>query len=350
MFQKFLLRLRNYLIIVVLVLLAGGLIYGGIRNVINIKGGNDSGGDFIFPASTGDVLGIPGVPEFPGSIFMYEGYVDKDTVQMFLSDKKSAYTLPVGTNWEDVVEFYKRELEKRGWSHELSVDLTDESMMPGEYWVKRDVVQGDLPEVDSGEDGGVLDQQSLSGRGLRLYSRLNDAWYEEISVSQAMNGLADVVAERKDLEFLISMGSGQELPPAFPWKLQFSSEWTVEVKDSVLLDFQIVEFVSSDNFNEVSIIPVDFMSAMSLEDMGREYIEDGNVHRDSEDRFDVVDVGSKTVAEQSAMVFELKSSSTSGYLCIVANPANGVVYGIAAYRGSSPFFNYVLENIEIRGG
>jgi len=320
--------------------LAGGLIYGSIRNVIDIKIGKNTDDDFIYSMSTGDVLGIPGVPEFPGSRFMYDGYIEKDTVQQFLADKKSAYTLPVDTDWEDVVEFYIRELEKRGWSHELSVESTDESMMPGEYWIKSDSIR---------EDNGDSDSQFLAGRGLRIYSRLNDIWYEEISVSQAMNGLSDVVAERKALEFLISVGSGQELPANFPWRLQFSSVWTFEVKDSLLLNFKMVEFVSSENADEVVIIPVDFVSALSLEDIGREYIEDGNIHRDSEDRFDVIDVTSKTVAEQDAVIFELKSSSASGYICIVANPENGVVYGITSYRGSSPFFHYVLENIEVRG-
>ncbi|MBN2100403.1 hypothetical protein JW710_00705 [Candidatus Dojkabacteria bacterium] len=323
-------RIKKYLLYVILLALGVGLIFVAVRSVLDIKGrSNNQGSDMIIMTSDEDVLGIDGVPSYPGAVFMFRRNVKTDLVQDFLSKGRSAYIMPTDAEWDDVKKYYSRELVDLGWTHELSIDFGDEKMMDGEYYTF---------EPDSGV-----------GQGLRIYTKFNDIWYETITVSEAKSGLADRFAQEKELEMIIEMSSGDSLPDSYPWALDFPKKWSYEIRKSDLLDIELVEFTSSDSDGSLVIEPVDFSSLEGLKTIGVSFVEEINTHRDSEDKFEIVSDSEIEVADQDGVFFELRSSTGEGRLCVTTNPNNGVVYAILTLNGEIGFFNYVLDNLEITG-
>lgn len=318
---------RNIFILVIVLGVIGGLGYHGALKVISIKNNaNENGGPlFSLERSEGEVLGINDVPSFPGSTFIFSSTIDSDVVQKFLGDGKSAYNLPIDALWSDAEKFYLESLEKKEWAHVLSVDLSDEGKMYGEYWIKGD-------------------------KGLRIYTKLDDLWYETITVDQANTGLADRVARDSEMEMYLAMYSGEELPEKFPWKLSYTSDWTATEGKSKLLEIKYIQLDHSDGDQILVIEPIEFITQQSLRDVGINYLDSANEYRDVEDLWGVTTIDSVKVAEQEAYTFSLESEEGTGYYAVVGNPENDVVYVIRTFTGSKAFFDYVLSNIAVNDG
>jgi hypothetical protein len=320
----FWMNFRNFLVLGVVLVVIGGTGYFGVQKIISIKNNSDGASDDVFSLedSEGDVIGIKDVPSFPGATFMFANTIDTDVVQKFLGGGKSAYLLPIDAEWEDVDSFYSDNLEEHGWSHVLSVELSDESRLYGEYWIKND-------------------------RGLRIYSKLDDVWYELITVEQATSGLSDRVAQNQEMEMYLAMNSGEELPEKFPWKLSFTSDWTTTLGKSKLLEIEYVQFDHSDGDQILVIEPIEFVTQQPLRDIGINYLETANEYRDEDDLWGVTSIDSQKIADQSAFIFYLESQEETGYYAVVANPENDVIYVIRTYTGSKAFFDYVISNLEL---
>ncbi|MFH1547423.1 MAG: hypothetical protein ABIC57_02965 [bacterium] len=320
----FWLKFRNILIIGVLLLGLGGITYFGVDQVISIKNKASQVGEnqFTLANSKGEVLGISEVPSFPESKFLFENNLESDIVQQFLAKGKSAYLLPLDADWDDVVTFYSDGLDENGWTHVLSVDRGDESKMFGEYWVK-------------GE------------KGLRIYTKLDDIWYEIITVEQANSGLADKIAQEDEIDMYLAMNSGEELPTNYPWKLEFSSEWTAKIGKSKLLEIEFVQFDHSDGEQVLVIEPIEFVTLQPLRDVGVSYLDTANEFRDTEDQFKILSIDLVKIDGQEGYKFSLESDEADGFYCVVANPKNEVIYVIRTFTGSASFFNYVLSNISV---
>lgn len=318
---------KKFLFVSIILAVIGGIGYVGVKKILSLKNNPGLNGDttFTLEQSKGSVLGISSVPEFPNSKFLFEQHLDNDVVQQFLARGKSAYLLPIDAEWEDVVAFYKEGLEEKGWTHVLSVDLSDETKMFGEYWV-----------IDS--------------QGLRIYSKLDDVWYELISTEQANTGLADRVAKDEELQMFLAMNSGEEIPENLPWSLTYSPEWTAEIGKSKLLEIEFIQFENSDGDQNLIIEPIEFVTLQPLRDVGVGYIDTANEYRDEQDQFKVISIDPVEVAGQEAYKFVLESEEDDGYYCVVANSRNDVIYVIRTFTGSASFFTYVLSNLEINDG
>ncbi len=375
--RQFLKKFRNILIILAVLSGLGVGVYFVVRNVIELKlGSSDGTGLYTLEASGEDVVGIEGVPEFPGSEFLFKDHISDEEVQDFLAEHQSAYSIPLEATWGDVTEFYKRELEKRGWAHVNSIDRSDELRMYGEYWIK-------VPSTNQDEDNGgeavedaetspdskenLPDNEEVNpaqnediptqdvnpedaeneGRGLRIFTRLNDIWYQEISVSEAQTGMASVVAQRSELDFLISMSSGEQLPKEVPWVLRFAPVWDYELKDSEFSGVKIIEFTNPETSSRLIIQPIAYVAGQDLETLGREFIEEGNFHRDEDNQFEIKATSDIKVAGVKAVIFNISSPQGLGSICILPNEEDDMIYAIAAYKGETAFFNYVIENLEL---
>jgi hypothetical protein len=326
------------------------------------------------------VLGLKGVPVFPGAKFMFEDDIQTDLVQKFLSEGKSAYLLPADVQWDDVASFYREQLKNLGWYEVLSVDSSDQNKLDGEYWVKGFAQVADGSQLQEGEasnqenvlgtEAGTTTESgqstessetvatgsteldsiaSITGEyGLRIYSKYNDIWYEKITVEQAKTGLADVVAQEKNLKMMLSLGSAEELPGTIPWKLSYPGSWTAVIEKSSLLDIEKVTFTSSETGGTVVIEPVDFANKEPLRDLGQRYVDQVNSYREQGTAFTVSSVEDVKIAGSDAVKINLSAGETLGYVCLVTNTKNKVVYAIATYSGEKGFWDYVLANIEAR--
>lgn len=324
----------------------GGLIFVGVRSVLQLKTRNGNGDEnLITMESTGDVVGLPGLPAYPGSTFLFEDQIREETVQRFLSEGQSAYMIPDSSTWEDVVAYYNDELPSRGWEHLQSVELNDELRLHGEYWI----FSSDVSEAeDVAEEENEGEQPELVQFGLRIYSKINAVWYEKITVAQAQSGLADEVAREKEIELLLAMGSMQELPKSFPWELSYPEIWDAEVRESRLIEAPLVEFFAIESEGIVTIEPIAFDAGKDLKVVGEEFLEEVNSRRGEEDAFSVLTTEELTIAKQEASKFNLDGGETDGWMAVVVHPGNGIVYAITSFGGEEAFFNYVLENLSLK--
>lgn len=308
--------------------IAGAVVYFSISTVLRIKNNptEEIVPEFTIEASGGDVVGLPGVPQFPSSTFMFESHIREDSVQRFLGSGQSAYVLPDGAEWTDAIEFYLQNLTAPNWTHVLSVEMTDDTKRFGEYWVY------------SGE----------VTYGLRIYTKVDDVWYEKLTDTEARSGLSNEVAEEIEMEILLSLGSSSELPETFVWALRYPNSWSVEIRKSTLLEIEEAVFTNSETGGKLAITPIDFVSMQDLDALGRRYIEQANVARDSDAQLTVSTSEAVTIAGQNGVKFALTNGEGSAYLCLLANPKNRVVYAIVTYDDELAMFNFVLGNIVSR--
>ena len=336
-----LVQLRKILILAVLILIVGALIFLGVKSVLEIKTGDGNGDEgLITIESEGDVVGIPDVPAYPGSTFMFKDDIENEVVQRFLSSGLSAYVLPMDTEWNQVVSFYNDELSQAGWEHAHSIELADELCVPGEYWVFKKFMIDEAGNVENELD-------PIGSFGLRIYSKINGVWYEKLTVGQAQTCLSNEVAREREIELMLSMGSSQELPETFPWKLTYPEIWSVEVSKSGLIDAPFVEFSNVNTVGTVLIEPIAFDIGTPLREEGNVFLDQVNGRRAEENKLLVVSSKEITIADQSGIRFNLESELGTGWMAVVVHPENGIIYSITALEGDEAFFNYVVENLSL---
>ncbi|MBN1618824.1 hypothetical protein JW887_05820 [Candidatus Dojkabacteria bacterium] len=393
--------LRQVILFVILLGLGGVVVYGSAKSVLDLKQstGTEQTDFYLNMLSNEEVIGVDNVPVFPGSSFMYESDVNSDLVQSFLAEGKSAYTLPVDADWDDVKAFYDKTLEDNDWEHVMSVDMGNEDMEFGEYWIRyfdndpdesnqgdsnneTVVAEGnndsniDLPGSDdqtvlgendstqesniSGESYGddpstVLNGSSPTadsnrlGVGLRIYTKNDDIWYELISIQDAKTGLSSFVAEEQKLKMILSVDSGSALPESFPWILKYPANWSVKVERSAFMDIEMA-ILSNDETSSGSLViePIDYWEDSTiLKDLAWSQINSVNGHRSADEQFTVY-FEDETKIDDDLPAYELlfESNSDNGGLCVVAHPKSGVVYVIATFSSEVSFYNFVVDNIE----
>lgn len=290
-----------------------------------------------------DVIGLPGVPEFPHSEFIFAGAVtrtqqtfeinlqgysttDQQELFRFLSNGQSVYFLPVGTRWADVVEFYETELPAAGWNHVLSVGVEDLERIPGEFFVKEN-------------------------KGLHVYSVSNDIWYEYITKEQAENGLKDRVVAYKTKQLLVESASGNETPQQSWWKLRYTNEWEMTVSNHMILGEPIVSFRNKKTPAYLIISPharyrekPEDVEYSYLENVANEYMRGWLATRPPSMSMANFQTNKITIADAKAV--EVVSSKDQAYFAFVINKENSLLYVIESFQDTnSDFYEYVKGNV-----
>jgi hypothetical protein len=140
------------------------------------------------------VIGLNEIPTYPNSTFLYSNEQTNQSVKDMLSEGKSAYKINDNSSFTNVKQFYANELNSRGWSLVLDVEIGAEDKRYGQYWIKED-------------------------KGLRIYSKYNDIWYETITKEEAENGLSNRVSEEIEIDMLLAGSDQQDLLPDYPWEI-----------------------------------------------------------------------------------------------------------------------------------
>lgn len=371
-----LLRIRKFIILTLFLLVAGGLVYTVIRSVLLIKETSDTDESLITEESTGDIVGIPGIPMIPGSVFMFKQHINEDIVQEFLADGGSAYVLPTDTDWEEVVSFYEEKLPERGWEQVLQVDRADRERLHGEYWVfKVTVAEAEETEENASAENVLSDDANNSddssnevvvletsdqietnsieidtdnSYGIRIYNKAQAVWYARISYEDALTGLAGEVEKEKEIDLILAMGSTVDLPESFPWKLSYPELWHVEIRESLLIDAPLAEFSGADSEGMLTIEPVVFDTGKTLEEVGGMFLQEVNGRRSVDEQFSIDEPRSVVISGHTGLVYELISGNDKGFLAFVVHPDNGIVYSITSLDGEESFFNFIIETIEVR--
>lgn len=259
------------------------------------------------------------IKTYPNSEFIFKNTLDNDNVKSFLSSGNSLYRLPKGTEISEVYEYYKNLLPQDGWQYVGFVEITSEEKMYGQYWVK-------------------------DGKGLRIYSKLNDVWYQYITQEQAQNGLSDIVRKEIARKLLLLTTEKSETLPDYPWRIQYPSEYVAKYYSSEVPSFQTLSFQKIGSNNITYIEPLGFLGGVSYEKYIQKAIDGYN--KRFKDRWQLSSTSEDVLNGSEILSGTLIKGKREGNIIVISNNSNNIVYGIYSFDKKDPFYQYLLENLQ----
>jgi len=265
------------------------------------------------------IIGINDVPVFPESTFIFQNTIDQPSVSKFLSEGNSAYRLPPNTSYSEVAQFYNKKLPEYGWEFVLSVSVGSEDMRYGEYWVKED-------------------------RGLRIYSKFNDIWYESITVEEARTGLAQEVKDEIARNLLLADSDAQDLLPDFPWIIEIPKEYVISYFVSPYKNESGVIFKKLGSSETISLTPIAASSSKAFDYMLNDYVKDLN--KKNEEKWGVKNTFIISTNTGNGLRGSIGMGDELREVAVIQNPYNDIAYVLDSNIYKSPFFEYVLNNLK----
>jgi len=290
-----------------------GLLYGSVLSIIRMRSNTTNEN-----VQVEYVVGLDGIPSYPGSVFIFTNNVKEISVANFIATGNSAYRLPLRTTTAQAYEYYQEILPELGWEHVLSVEVGSEEMKEGEYWVK-------------------------GSSGLRIYSKFNDLWYETLTQEEAVTGLRAKVIEETERELLLASQDYQELLPDFPWVLKVPKEYIISYSTSAYKDFRTVQFRKIGTSEEISVVPIGVTGDI-LDNYLQEYTD--LLSANGEESWTITNTILATTSYGRALRGSIANGIEDHDVAVVSNSYNGVVYVIDANTPGDTFLEYIFENME----
>ena len=265
------------------------------------------------------ILGIKDVPVYPEATFIFQNTIEEPSVSKFLSEGNSAYRLPLNTSTNDVVQFYNKKLPEHGWAFVLSVSVGSEDMKYGEYWVKE-------------------------GRGLRIYSKFNDVWYQTITVEEAQTGLALEVKEEIARNLLLADSNTQDLLPDFPWIIEIPKEYVISYTVSSYKNESTVTFRKLGSSETISLTPVASRYGKAFDYILNDYVKELNTK--DKTKWGVKNTFIISTNTGSGLRGSIGYDDVLREIAVIPNPYNNIAYVLDSNVYKGDFFQYVLSNLE----
>lgn len=310
-FTKIFKSLYQFLTLLLVSLIIGFVFYNAYKFIVNIRQKDSS-------SIVENVYGFD-IPSYPNSEFIFSNNLDDPVVAQFLSLGNSVYRLPKDTDIDDVFEYYKTELSKLGWTHQLSVPINSEERMYGEYYVKE-------------------------GKGLRIYSRLNDVWYQSVSVVEASNGLEDQVKKETARKLLLLTTEKTELLPDYPWRLSYPTEYQTKYYNSLVSSFQGVRFQKIGSNVITYLEPVGYFGAISLDDYLIKYLD--NYNKKYQKKWVLTNSILVQFNNHDAIKGTITDGKKTSTIYSIHNTGNNLVYVITSFEDKEPFSEYIFNNLK----
>lgn len=309
-------RFINLIILIGLVLIIFSSLYFLINYVSGLRETVRSGGTTF---SDKDVSGFDSIPEYPNSTFIFEDDLENDDVKRFLTSGQSIYRLSPRSSYVDVVKYYKEVLPKNGWKYVLNVPLESEEQKPGDYWVK-------------------------DGIGIRIYSKLNDIWYQTVTENEAETGLKAQVAKEVELKLLLAENSNQDLRPDYPWVLSFSTDYVATYTGSDMGELQIVTINKIGSNRKIILEPLGYLGAVSFDS----FLESGlkKINKADKSNWTIVNTTVTLINGMEAIQGKISNNGTLADIYVVGNPRNNIVYLFRSDTDGDPFLKFLVERIK----
>ncbi|MCD4811781.1 hypothetical protein K8R14_04235 [bacterium] len=267
------------------------------------------------------ILGLENIPIYPNSIFLYTNNMDNQTVKDMLASGQSAYEIMDRSNFEDVKEYYASELVDKGWELVLDIKIGSEGKKYGQYWVNNE-------------------------KGLRIYSKINDIWYEYITIEEAKNGLSNRISNEIEIDMLLAGSDNQELLPDYPWQIKIPKEYLVRYEVSEFEDLRAVNFQKITTGNYITIYPVGYWGGKALDYQLNDYID---ILSTGSEQWGVVNTFVTTFRGNSSLSGVISSDTRQREILILKNGKNFVTYILSTEDKTDPLYQYIIENINYLG-
>ena len=312
---KLSLGLQKGIFALFLIALLLGFLYLAFIFVIRIRQGTS-----ISDMRTENVIGIGDIPSYPNSLFIFKEEMKDATGARFISKGNSAYRLPIGTRISDVYEYYNEKLPDLGWTFSMSVPIGSETMKSGEYWVKED-------------------------KGLRIYSKFNDVWYENITVKEAQEGLAEKVKQETERDLLLAKEDLQDLLPDFPWILQVPREYVISYSVSQFKDHRQMLLRKLGGEEKIQLIPIDSYNGQALDYFLHKYIEQIN-SENKELKCGITRTELAYTEFTKGIKGKITCSDGVHDIAVLVEPNRGIGYVLDGNPENNPFFETVFSNLQ----
>lgn len=307
----------KYLLIPLVLLLLIGVIYGAVKYITFIRGNAFNDKSY----TVGNVVGLENIPEYPGSEFMFKNTTNNSVVKEFISGGNSAYRLLIKADTEDIQKYYKEKLPPKGWTLQSEVALGTEDKKYGQYWIK-------------------------DGKGLRIYSKFKDIWYENITEEEAKSALANRVQEEIEREMLMASSDKQDLLPDYPWKIQIPKEYIVKYSATNNKDLRAVSFQKLGSNDIIEIYPLSKAGSKELDFMLEDYCK---LKSTEKLKYSVMNTVPMNFREYSSLRGTVLYENGTLEIVMLQNGYNGIVYVMSSTKENDPLFGYILENIKPMG-
>lgn len=270
---------------------------------------------------TETVLGLDDIPTYPNSTFLYTSDISNQSVKDMLSEGRSAYEINDNSTFKNVKEFYANELTSVGWNLVLDVEIGAEDKRYGQYWVKED-------------------------KGLRIYSKYDDIWYEIVTREEAENGLSNRVSEEIEIDMLLAGSDHQELLPDYPWQIKIPKDYLISYGVSEFEGFRAVNFQRISTGQFITLYPIGYWGGKPLDFQLEDYTD--ILSQGSED-WNIVNTTVRTWAGYSSLSGTIASDTDQREILILKNDRNKVTYILSTADSSDPLYDYIIENIKYLG-
>jgi len=305
---------QKYLIIPFLLLIITGIFYLSFKYILFLRENAYGEKEYIIT----NVLGFQELPSYKNSEFLFQNNMDDPVVKEFLANGNSAYTLPPQTTSEELEEYYFEVLKELGWEYIQSIPKGTGDKKYGQYWIK-------------------------DGKGLRIYSKFNDVWYETITQEDARSALASLVQEEIEREMLMATSEKQDLLPDYPWKIQIPKEYIIKYSPTNMDELRAVSFQKMGSNEIIEIYPSGFWKSKELDYILNDYCE---TKSNEEVEYGVIN----SIPISFGSNLGLKSTISAGENILVSytipNTFNSIVYVISSTEENSPLLEYIVENIK----
>lgn len=304
-------------IIPLLILLFFGIISLSVKYISFIRSNAFDKQTYII----GEVTGLEGIPEFEGSEFIFENSMDDSIVKEFLSGGNSAYRVLKNSSLEEIENYYLEKLPPLGWELVAQVPLGAEDRKYGQYWIK-------------------------DGKGLRIYTKFKDIWYETITEQEAKDALSNRVKDEIEREMLMASGDQQDLLPDYPWKIQIPKEYIIKYSATNIKDFRAVSFQKLGSSDIVEIYPIGKLGSKELDYLLEDYCKQKSTE---EIKYSVVNTVPIGFREYLALRGSIASGSSNMQVIVIPNSFNNTVYILSSTKDNDPLLEYIFENIKPMG-
>lgn len=307
----------KYILLPIIFLFVFGILYLSIRYVLLLR--ENAYGEKEY--EIGQVVGLEDVPTVGGSYFLFEQNMDDSVVKEYLSGGNSVYKLPKDISTKYVEEYYLEKLKKLGWEHIQTVSIGTPDKKYGQYWVK-------------------------DGKGLRIYSKYNDVWYESITEEDARSALSRLVQDEIEREMLMASTDKQSLLPDYPWKIEIPKEYLIKYSPSQMGELRGVSFQKIGSSEIVEIYPVGKWKERDLDAFLFEYC---NLKSTQEVKYGILNSVPISYRDTLGLKSTIQINSDNVTAYTIANTFNSIVYVISSSQVDSPLLGYVIENIKPMG-
>ena len=303
-----------YLFIPAVFLMITSVIYFSIKYVLFLR--ENAYGEREY--AIGKVVGLDNVPTIGGSHFLFEDDMDDPTVKEFLSNGNSVYKLTKEMSTKEIEEYYLKTLEPLGWEYVQSIPIGTPDKKYGQYWIK-------------------------DSKGLRIYTKYQDVWYESITQEDARSALSRLVQEEIEREMLMATTEKQTLLPDYPWRIEIPKEYLIKYSPTQLKELRAVSFQKLGSTEIIEMYPIGKWREKDLDSFLHEYCSIKSTQESKCGVLNSIPISFRgTLGLKSTLQFD--ASNLTAYT--VVNTFNSTVYVITSTEEQSPLLGYILENMK----